>query len=185
MNPTKFNRETGKSGKHHLTDLPALPVQTPLTGFTLIELLAVITIIGLLAGLVLGIAGYAQQRAATNRAQAEIAEMNRALEAYMLDLGQYPTSSVVRGTSTTDALTNSWLLFTQLAATGSKYITFSKGQYRVSALGTFLVDPFGNPYNYYRLNPATNAQRNRVSFDLWSYGPDGLNNTPDDVTNWK
>ncbi len=67
--------------------------------FTLIELLTVITIILILAGLILGIAGHAQNKAATSRAQGEIQAFSTACENYKIDNGTYP-----RTKANTDAL---------------------------------------------------------------------------------
>ncbi len=64
--------------------------------FTLIELLVVISIIAVLAGLIVGLAGYATRK---NRDAAIRAEMNKlitAIEAYNAAFGQYPPDNVVR-----------------------------------------------------------------------------------------
>lgn len=149
--------------------------------FTLIELLAVITIIAVLAGLVISIAGYAQRRSATARARAEIAELSRAIEAYRLDAGRYPTSSTFR----TNYSTNNALLHAQLVSPAGRYITFRPDQLRITGTMTNIIDPFGNAYNYFCTYPVTASQTNRATFDLWSYGPDGQNDTADDITNWR
>ena len=39
-----------------------------------------------------------------------------------------------------------------------------------------LLDPWGNPYQY-----RAPGMRNKKGFDLWSYGPDGVAGTPDDI----
>ena len=61
-------------------------------GFSLVELLVVLVIVGLLAGLVapqvLGYLGGAKQ----SSAQAQIKNLESALELYFIDNGQYPTS---------------------------------------------------------------------------------------------
>ena len=72
--------------------------------FTLIELLAVMTIILLLAGLILNIAGSAQYKAAFARATAEIKQMETAMESYKVDNGAYPRDPVTGGNGTTDNL---------------------------------------------------------------------------------
>ena len=60
--------------------------------FTLIELIAVMSIILILAGLILGIAGHAQHEASVKRAEAEIKGLSAAIEAYKVDNGAYPRS---------------------------------------------------------------------------------------------
>jgi prepilin-type N-terminal cleavage/methylation domain-containing protein len=71
----------------------------PARGFTLIELLVVVTIIMILAGLMLSVFRYANVKAATDRARAEISALSLALEAYKIDNGDYP-----RATDSTDTL---------------------------------------------------------------------------------
>lgn len=58
--------------------------------FTLVEMLTVMAIIAILTGLVLSIAGYAQNRAARERALGEIQEMTTGCESYKTDYGSYP-----------------------------------------------------------------------------------------------
>jgi len=160
------------------------------TGMTLLELLAVVTIIVLLAGLVLGLAGYAQRRGGRSRARAEISILENAIEEYRTDTGGYPTSGVIRITPNREAaMTNSWLLFTQLVGGSREYIRFRDHQLeRVGAI-TIIVDPYGNAYDYYRpldnltawtisTDPtnswASGGLHNVLTFDLSSYGPDRL-----------
>src|SRR5438067_2695684 len=57
---------------------------------TIIELLVVIIIIMILAGLVLSISSYVQNKGARARAETEIAAMSAALESYKADNGIYP-----------------------------------------------------------------------------------------------
>lgn len=61
-----------------------------LRGFTLIELLVVMAIIGVLAGLILGISGMVQRKGALSKAEGEIKAMENACEAYKVDNGIYP-----------------------------------------------------------------------------------------------
>ena len=63
------------------------------SGFTLIELLTVIGIITILAGLTMSTFSYANNKAARNRATAEIAALSVALESYKVDNGDYPRST--------------------------------------------------------------------------------------------
>ena len=63
------------------------------SGFTLLELLTVIAIIIVLAALILSTMGYAQQRAAGGRVQAEIQALSVALERYRVDNGEYANSA--------------------------------------------------------------------------------------------
>ncbi len=145
-----------------------------MAGFTLIELLAVITIIGILAGMVLAIAGYSQRRAARSRTQTEMAEMMRALDAYRQDFGQYPRGSTGAANSSTN--------IHKAVTSGRGYMTFTPSQLSVSGTTTNIMDAFGNQY-YYR-SDGNAAQRNKVSYDLWSTGPN-VSNTNEWITNWR
>lgn len=66
-------------------------------GFTLIELLTVMTIIGILAALVLGTFKFVQEKAARQRAEAEIKAMEAALESFKADNGAYPDNATTQG----------------------------------------------------------------------------------------
>jgi type II secretory pathway pseudopilin PulG len=54
--------------------------------------MTVIAIIGVLAGLVLGIAGYATKKADRSRAQADMETIKNALEEYRVACGRYPST---------------------------------------------------------------------------------------------
>ena len=61
-------------------------------GFTLIELLAVIVVIVLLAGIMLGVAGYVQNSIAISSTKTQLAAIQAGLEAYKSDWGAYPAT---------------------------------------------------------------------------------------------
>jgi general secretion pathway protein G len=152
--------------------------------FTLIEIMVVIVIIMILVGIVIGASKYAQTKAATSRAQAELAVMETALEHYKNDNGVYPRSTTLRS----DAINNCTNLYAALVAgpgNPKTYMTFKPNQLRaISLTATNIIDPFGAPYNYYN-NPGAVDQTNSASFDLWTYGPDNKNDTADDIVNWR
>lgn len=64
-------------------------------GFTLIELLVVISIIGILAALMIPVAGKLRQNAAISRVQAELQRAETAIEAYKARLGFYPPDNTL------------------------------------------------------------------------------------------
>lgn len=69
------------------------------SAFTLIELMAVITIIVILAGLVVGGMGFVNDRQAKEKARVQIALLSKALEEYKLDMGSYPATANVPSVS--------------------------------------------------------------------------------------
>ena len=61
-------------------------------GFTLIEMLTVMAVIAVLAGLILSVNGIAQRKAASARAEGEIATISAACESFKAETGEYPQS---------------------------------------------------------------------------------------------
>ena len=65
----------------------------PGSAFTLIELLTVITIIGILAGIVIGVGRRAGESGREARAKVELAAITTALESYKRQYGDYPRTN--------------------------------------------------------------------------------------------
>ena len=135
-------------------------------GFTLVELLLVVTIILILGGMVIPrMAGRTEQaRQAAARADIET-NIAMALDLYELDSGRYPTTeqglgALIRKPSSSPAPTN-W---------NGPYLKKRKTP----------VDPWGKAYTY-----ASPGVHNLEDYDLYSYGPDGVEGGGDDVTNWE
>jgi prepilin-type N-terminal cleavage/methylation domain-containing protein len=63
--------------------------------FTLVEMLTVIAIIGLLAGLIVGLAGFAGRRMKEGRIRGELLQLETAIKAYHAKFGHYPPDHVV------------------------------------------------------------------------------------------
>lgn len=116
-------------------------------GFTLLELLVVVLIIGLLTGIVgprlMGQIG----RSEVTAARAQIDAFDKAVQAYRLDMGQFPTTD--QG------------LRVLLTAPGSD--TRWRGPYLKGAIPN---DPWGMPYQYRA--PGSNGR----DYDIVSYGRD-------------
>ncbi len=130
---------------------PAFPLSCPSTarrrarGFTLIELLVVLAILTLLAGLVgprvLGQLGGAKAKTAA----VQIADLDKSLELYKLDVGRYPTTQEgLQALVTKPGAVNGW-----------------NGPYLKGGVPS---DPWGNPYRY---------ANNGGTIEIISLGADG------------
>jgi general secretion pathway protein G len=132
-------------------------------GFTLIEILVVITIIGLIMGLVgPRVLNYLSE-AKSKAAKIQIESFASALDLYFLDTGRYPTTSE-----------NLTALVQRPGNTLPWNGPYLKG-------GLVPNDPWGNPY-VYRM-PGQHG-----TYDLISYGSDGNEGgagAATDVTSWQ
>jgi len=90
--------------------------------FTLIELMAVITIIVILAGLVVGGMSFVSERQAKEKAKVQVQLLAKALEEYKLDMGMYPPTSNVTSVSSPNGSNNSADLYVCLFYEGYDYI---------------------------------------------------------------
>ncbi|MEM6886079.1 MAG: prepilin-type N-terminal cleavage/methylation domain-containing protein [Verrucomicrobiota bacterium] len=167
-------------------------------GFTLIELLAVMVIIGILVGLVLGVSGVMKQKAAKSRAIAEIALLESALNDYNIDNGTYPSWDGITGSAVytgnpsgysanlidSTASEGQRSLFEQLVgrrnydasatANGTQYLRdIKESQSGRVGEDAYFTDPFGFPYGYRFDASASGAAKsifNQIQPDVWSTG---------------
>ncbi|MGB3392154.1 MAG: type II secretion system major pseudopilin GspG [Stenotrophomonas sp.] len=134
-------------------------------GFTLIELMVVIVIIGLLATVVMLNVMPSQDRAMAEKARADVALLEQALEAYRLDNLVYPK-------------TEQGLQALLQAPSGlARPERYRKGGY----IRRLPADPWGNPYQY-------RIPGRHGAFDVFSFAADGAeggdaDNT--DIGNWQ
>jgi prepilin-type N-terminal cleavage/methylation domain-containing protein len=138
------------------------------TAFTLIELLAVITIIGILAGLTLGAAGAVRRHGATSTAKAEVAALQAACDRYYADNSAYPIGTASPTTVTAPA--GSTNLFINLvgsatlsvAPTSKRYFEPKPAMVYTNVSPNYFIDPWGYAYGYN--SDGTNAPL------IWSTG---------------
>ncbi|MBB4131222.1 MULTISPECIES: type II secretion system major pseudopilin GspG [unclassified Xanthomonas] len=134
-------------------------------GFTLVELMVVIVIIGLLATVVMINVMPSQDRAMVEKARADVAVLEQALETYRLDNLSYPTTE--QG------------LQALLTAPGglTRPERYRQGGY----IRRLPEDPWGHAYQYRR--PGRNG-----GFDVYSLGADGAEGGDADnadIGNWR
>jgi general secretion pathway protein G len=117
-------------------------------GFTLLELLVVMVLIGLLAGIV-GPRYFSQVgRSQVKAARAQIDSLDKAIEAYRIDVGHAPTTEQgLAALNTQPQGEQNW-----------------QGPYLKKEVP---MDPWGNPYQY--VVPGTHNN----DYDLYSFGKDG------------
>lgn len=124
-------------------------------GLTLVEILVVVTILGLIAGIV-GVAVIGQLTGAQeDTTRGQIAELGKALDIYKVKFGRYPNS-----TEGLNALVN--------PPKGKKPI-----------MEKLPKDAWSNDFVY--LSP---GQHNPAKYDIYSKGPDSQGGTEDDIKNW-
>ncbi|MDD2237783.1 MAG: type II secretion system protein GspG [Kiritimatiellae bacterium] len=107
-------------------------------GFTLVELLAVMMIIGILAGLILGVSSYASRKASESKAIAEMQKIKNACEEYKIKYGKYP--GVVNDRIEDADLLSLGNFVSDLEYTNKVYDPFTGNT------GQGIVDPWGNAY---------------------------------------
>ena len=132
-----------------------------LLGFTLLELLVVMVIIGLLAGYVAPKFFAHIGKSEVKAARAQIDALEKALDAYRLDVGNYPS-------------TEQGLVSLVQAPSG---VAHWEGPYLKKGVPN---DPWGHPYQY-------KAPGEHGDVDLWSYGKDGQpggTGEAEDIVNW-
>ncbi|HEY0974636.1 MAG TPA: type II secretion system major pseudopilin GspG [Solimonas sp.] len=136
-------------------------IRQTVEGFTLLELLVVIVIIGLLAGYVAPRYFTQVGKAEVKMAQAQIDALEKALEAFRLDVGQYPSSQ--HGLNSLHE-----------APIG---VARWQGPYLKKAVPP---DPWSRSYHY--RFPGQHGE-----YDLWSWGKDGApggEGEDADIVNW-
>jgi len=141
----------------------------PRAGFSLVELLVVVAVVGILAAITLSIAGGARERAARERASAELAIIATALEQYRTVHGAYPQITG-EGTRLLEALTGR---LTPNGASDDRPPFLTLDGLTLDDAGTQLVDPWDQPYFYTFYRSGV-----RTGYLIYSIGPDGAHVPP-------
>ena len=132
-------------------------------GMTLIEILVVLTLIGIVMGIVGGNYLGQGEKAKQKAAKLEIEQLGQTLDLFKLEVGRYPTTQEgLQALITAPAGVSNW-----------------NGPYWKK--NTLPKDPWTNEYKY-----ASPGQHG--AYDLWSYGADGKEGgegTNKDITSWE
>ncbi|MDZ7619759.1 MAG: type II secretion system major pseudopilin GspG [Patescibacteria group bacterium] len=132
-------------------------------GFTLIEVLLVLTILVIIGSIAVVAIVPMQRNAYIRAAEAQVKAFKTPLQAYRIDIGTYPNSS-----QGLEALRNPPSDLTSP--------TKWRGPYLETPVP---ADPWSNPYRY-----EYPGKFQEDWPDIWSYGPDGIDGTDDDIGNW-
>ncbi|HFV9293247.1 TPA: type II secretion system major pseudopilin GspG [Serratia fonticola] len=130
-------------------------------GFTLLEIMVVIVILGILASLVVPNLMGNKEKADHQKVVSDIVALESALDMYKLDNSRYPTTE--QGLQA---------LVTKPSAQPEPR-SYPQGGY----IRRLPQDPWGADYQL--LSPGQHGQ-----LDVFSYGPDGIPDTEDDIGSW-
>jgi prepilin-type N-terminal cleavage/methylation domain-containing protein len=151
---SKIQNQESKISNTSLSLNPLTP-RRPVAAFTLIELLAVITVIGILAGLTLGAAGAVRRHGAGSTAKAEVAALQAACDRFYADNNSYPSNSAVNPSSSfapTGYINAGRVLFTNLLGSATLTAAPTKKRYfepkPAMVSSNFFIDPWGYAYGY-------------------------------------
>ena len=153
---SKIQNQESKISNTSLSLNPLTP-RRPVAAFTLIELLAVITVIGILAGLTLGAAGAVRRHGATSTAKAEVAALQAACDRYYADNNAYPIGTASPTTVTEPA--KATVLFSNLVGSAKLSVAPTSKRYfepKPAMVETnkppnspnYFIDPWGYAYGY-------------------------------------
>tara|TARA_Y100000815_G_scaffold112615_1_gene101417 strand:- start:126 stop:632 length:507 start_codon:yes stop_codon:yes gene_type:complete len=133
-------------------------------GFTLIEVLIVLAIVLALSAIV-GVALFQRQDdAQLQLAQTDMNTIERGMKMFRLDMGRFPTEE--------EGVAVLW--DSELLDADAEETTW-KGPYLEEPIPT---DRWKNEWGY-----RAESEYGR-DYDLWSFGPDGEEDTEDDITSW-
>jgi prepilin-type N-terminal cleavage/methylation domain-containing protein len=190
-----LSRQGSRSSEDRRT-VPATRSRARAEGFTLVELLIVIAIIGLLSALVTGAVAKVKDQAKVTETKSAITTFGNALAVFFSDKSYYPGYDVKTDEDELEEFNAFPVLFTTLYSGKKNYIDdinykslvimdYDTDTY-VEALTDdiedkdvekFYLDSYGAPI-YYRENKQKKPQDwmiKKSSFDLWSIGPNGIN----------
>jgi general secretion pathway protein G len=127
------------------------------TGFTLVEMLLTIVIIAILSGLVVGVSGYANRKAAESEAEADLQKLANILSEYRIETGSLPGNESTTFGNFTDSL---------FSGGGTRIQSMVQTHFWDQTSNSYdFSDPWGNDYQYRKVA--------RFAAEFRSLGPDG------------
>lgn len=141
-------------------------------GFTLVEILIVLGIMVFLLAMVGPRLLGSKQKADIQSAKTQIGLFEQSLQNYVLDMNTYPE---------TEAGLKALIEKPELASEGESGAKKDKWDGPYLQRTTLPQDPWGNDYQY-EYPPSHGKGKDP---EIWSYGPDGQDNTEDDIVNWE
>jgi general secretion pathway protein G len=158
-------------------------------GFTLTELLIVMAILVLLVSLIGPRLLGSKQKADINAVKTQIGMFQSALERYAVDMNKFPATE--EGLAALVSKPGDDGSGSATSESGSDDASSADGDAAASGGGgnwdgpyikteKLPVDPWGKAYSYEY--PPTHNKINVP--DIWSFGPDGQENTDDDIKSW-
>lgn len=130
-------------------------------GFTLLEIMVVIVILGVLASLVVPNLMGNKEKADRQKAISDIVSLESALDMYKLDNNRYPTTE------------QGLQALVKKPTVQPEPRNYSQDGY----IRRLPQDPWGAEYQL--MNPGQHSK-----LDIFSFGPDGMPDTEDDIGNW-
>lgn len=169
----------------------------PSGSFTLIELMVVVSLIGLLAGILLAAAGGVRNQAARNQAKTEIAALEASLSRFQMDNGFFPGHTTAIPTinqTPTTYQAGSQTLFTNLMARSTlsstptaglrAYLEPKAGSVATNASPNYFIDPWGYAYGYHWDATNLTSPFGKSSPDIWSTGGQSGTSTQTNRSKW-
>lgn len=160
-------------------------------GFTLTELLIVMAILVLLVSLIGPRLLGSKQKADINAVKTQIGMFQSALERFAVDMNRFPSSEEGLAALVSRPSDSGGSSSESSSDSGSSDSGSSDSDSAGSGSGDawdgpyiktekLPADPWGKPYSYEF--PPTHNKINVP--DIWSFGPDGQENTDDDIVSW-
>ncbi len=146
--------------------------------FTLIEMIVVMAIIGILSSLLITGVMAARGRGKIARTQSLLVRLDLLTKQYEIDHGDFPPGS--GGTASAEML---YQALTSRKWVGSQEFTRKEAADTDGNGSTEIIDAWKGPLSYYH-NRSYSGPPRATTFRLISKGPDGVQGTDDDITNW-